>query len=55
VIRQKNQNILNLQGQILAFQNNPLNIQHIGMAGYPPPKFYDIADEDSADYIRDLC
>ena len=24
------------------------------MAGYPLPKFYDLADEDLADYIRDL-
>ena len=29
VIRQRNQNILNLQGQILALQNNPPNIQHM--------------------------
>jgi len=28
VIRQRDQNILNLQGQILALQNNPPNIQH---------------------------
>ena len=31
------QNILNLQGQILALQNNPSNIQQIGMVGYGPP------------------
>ncbi|PKK58424.1 hypothetical protein RhiirC2_796324 [Rhizophagus irregularis] len=42
------------QGQILALQNNPPNIQHIGMAGYPPPKFHGLAGEDPADYIRDL-
>ena len=54
MIRQRDQNILNLQGQILAFQNNPPNIQHIGMAGYPPPKFHGLAGEDPADYIRDL-
>ena len=54
VIRQRDQNILNLQGQILALQNNPPNIQHIGMAGYPPPKFHGLAGEDPADYIRDL-
>ena len=29
VIRQRDQNILNLQGQILALQNNPPNIQHM--------------------------
>src|SRR3954468_4876034 len=34
------QNILNLQGQILALQNNPFNIQQIGMVGYGPPIFY---------------
>src|SRR6266496_1272085 len=54
VIRQRDQNILNLQGQILALQNNPPNIQHIGMAGYPPPKFHGLAGKDPADYIRDL-
>jgi len=54
VIRQRDQNILNLQGQILALQNNPPNIQHIGMVGYPPPKFHGLAGEDPADYIRDL-
>jgi len=54
-VQARDQNILNLQGQILALQNNPPNIQCIGMAGYPPPKFYGTAGEDSADYIRDLC
>ena len=54
VIRQRDQNILNSQRQILALQNNPPNIQHIGMAGYPPPKFHGLAGEDPADYIRDL-
>src|SRR5437763_920393 len=39
VIRQRDQNILNLQGQILALQNNSPNIQRIGMAGYIPPSF----------------
>src|SRR3954449_2891189 len=34
------QNILNLQGQILALQNNPPNIQQIGMVGYGLPIFY---------------
>ena len=54
VIRQRDQNILNLQGQILALQNNPPNIQHIGMAGYSPPKFHGLAGEDPVDYIRYL-
>ena len=54
VIRQRDQNILNLQGQILALQNNSPNIQHIGMAEYLPPKFHGLAGEDPADYIRDL-
>ncbi len=54
VIRQRDQNILNLQRQILAFQNNPPNLQHIGMAGYPLSKFHELAGEDPADYIKDL-
>src|SRR5256884_5980154 len=37
VIRQREQNILNLQGQILALQNNPPN--QINMAGIPHPYF----------------
>ena len=36
------QNILNLQGQMLALQNNPLNIQQIGMVGYGPQYFMDV-------------
>ncbi|CAI2194463.1 3757_t:CDS:1, partial [Funneliformis geosporum] len=39
--------------KILTLQNNPSNIQHIGMAGYLPPKFHSLAGEDPADYIRD--
>ena len=54
VIRQRDQNILNLQGQILALQNNSPNIQHIGMTGYSSSKFHSLADENLADYIRDL-
>ena len=54
MIRQRDQNILNLQGQILALQNNLPNIQHIGIAGYLPPKFHGLADENPANYIRDL-
>src|SRR6266498_3500997 len=46
VVRQRDQNILNLQGQILALQNNSPNIQHIGMAGYPPPKFHGLDGGD---------
>ena len=53
-VQARDQNILNLQGQILALQNNPPNIQRIGMAGYPPPKFHGTAGKDPADYIRDL-
>jgi len=53
-VQARDQNILNLQGQILALQNNPPNIQHIGMAGYLPLKFHGLAGEDPADYIRDL-
>src|ERR1044071_3421245 len=53
-VQARDQNILNLQGQILALQNNPPNIQCIGMVGYSPPKFHGTAGEDPADYIRDL-
>ena len=35
--------IFNLQQQILALQNNPLQVQHIGMAGIPQP-FFDWGD-----------
>jgi hypothetical protein len=52
VIRQRDQNILNLQGQILALQNNPPNIQHIGMAGYPPPRYSGRGDEDLDEHIK---
>src|SRR5947207_15296734 len=34
--KNSHQNILNLQGQILALQNNPTNIQQIGLVGYGP-------------------
>ena len=37
-IQNRDQNIFNLQRQILALQNNPPQVQHIGMAGYPSPK-----------------
>src|SRR6266496_1991499 len=47
------QNILNLQGQILVLQNNPLNIQQIGMVGYGPPIFYGRPGEDPEDWLRD--
>ena len=53
-VQARDQNILNLQRQILALQNNPSNIQHIGIAGYPPLKFHGLAGEDLANYIRDL-
>ncbi|CAB4427763.1 unnamed protein product [Rhizophagus irregularis] len=48
------QNNLNLQGQILALQNNPLNIQQIGMVGYGPPIFYGRPGEDPEDWLRDM-
>ena len=54
VIKQRDQNILNLWGQILVLQNNLPNIQHIGIVGYLPLKFHGLADEDPADYIKDL-
>src|SRR3954451_4902913 len=44
------QNILNLQAQIFALQNN---FPHIGMAGYAPKKFSGRADEDIDEYIKD--
>src|SRR2546423_2462910 len=54
VIRQRDQNILNLQGQILALQNNPPNIQRIGMAGYIPPSFSGNYDEDIDYFINEF-
>ncbi|PKY62857.1 hypothetical protein RhiirA4_551332, partial [Rhizophagus irregularis] len=48
------QNNLNLQGQILALQNNPPNIQQIGMVGYGPPIFYGRPGEDPEDFLRDF-
>src|ERR1044072_8394198 len=44
------QNILNLQGQIFALQNN---LPHIGMAGYTPKRFSGRADEDIDEFIKD--
>ncbi|GBC53900.2 hypothetical protein GLOIN_2v1778046 [Rhizophagus irregularis DAOM 181602=DAOM 197198] len=44
------QNILNLQGQIFALQNN---LPHIGMAGYAPKRFSGRADEDIDEFIKD--
>ena len=54
VIRQRDQNILNLQGQILALQNNPPNIQRIGMAGYILPSFSGNYDEDIDYFINEF-
>ena len=54
VIRQRDQNILNLQGQILALQNNPPNIQRIGMAGYIPLSFSGNYDEDIDYFINEF-
>ena len=48
------QNILNLQAQIFALQNNPPNIQRIGMVGYGPPIFYGRPGEDPEDFLRDF-
>ncbi|RIA98023.1 hypothetical protein C1645_813413 [Glomus cerebriforme] len=44
------QNILNLQGQIFALQNNLL---HIEMAGYAPKRFLGRADEDIDKFVKD--
>jgi len=43
-----------LQGQILALQNNPLNIQQIGMVGYGLPIFYGCSGKDPEDWLRDM-
>ena len=43
-----------MQGQILALQNNPLNIHQIGMVGYGLPKFYGRPGEDPEDWLRDM-
>ncbi len=48
--RAERQNILNLQGQILALQNNPPN--QINMAGIPQP-FFDW-DDDIPDFLAKL-
>ena len=50
VIRQRDQNILNLQGQILALQNNPPN--QINMVGIPQP-FFDW-DDSISDFLAKL-
>jgi hypothetical protein len=44
------QNILNLQGQIFALQNN---LPYIEMAGYAPKRFSGRADEDIDEFIKD--
>ncbi|GES80360.1 hypothetical protein GLOIN_2v1886689 [Rhizophagus clarus] len=43
------QNILNLQGQIFALQNN---LPHIGMAGYAPKRFSDEASRWAEDKLK---
>ncbi|PKK58796.1 hypothetical protein RhiirC2_795748 [Rhizophagus irregularis] len=48
------QNNLKLQKQILALQNNPLNIQQIGMVGYGPLIFYGYSGEDLEDWLKDI-
>src|SRR5207302_9215754 len=53
-VRARDQNILNLQQQILALQNNPPNIQRIGMAGYIPPSFSGNYDEDIDYFINEF-
>ncbi|GBC01017.1 hypothetical protein RclHR1_04030012 [Rhizophagus clarus] len=50
----KRQNILNLQEQIFALQNNPPNIQQIGIIGYGPPIFYGRPGEDPEDWLREM-
>jgi len=50
VIRQRDQNILNLQGQILALQNNPPN--QINITGIPQP-FFDW-DDSIPDFLAKL-
>ena len=52
--RAERQNILNLQGQIFALQNNSPNIQQIGMVRYGPPIFYGRPGEDPEDFLRDF-
>ncbi|CAH1768923.1 13497_t:CDS:1, partial [Entrophospora sp. SA101] len=56
LITNQNQNILNLNQQIFALQNNPLlNNQHIsGMVGYGPPIFRGNPGEDPEDFLRDF-
>ena len=49
--RNSEQLINNLNQQIFALQNNPPNIQRIGMAGYPPPNFNGYPDEDPEEFI----
>ncbi|GBC49132.2 hypothetical protein GLOIN_2v1783702 [Rhizophagus irregularis DAOM 181602=DAOM 197198] len=41
-------------GQILALQNNPLNIQQIGIVGYEPPIFYGRPGKDPEDWLKDM-
>jgi chromosome segregation ATPase len=48
------QNIFNLQAQIFALQNNPPNIQQIGMVGYGPPLYYGRPGEDPDDWLREI-
>src|SRR6185369_10514011 len=53
--RDSQQLILNLNQQIFALQNNqPINNQYRGMAGYAPPLFYGKAGEDPEEWIRDF-
>src|SRR5215216_7443420 len=49
---EERQIIFNLQGEILALQNNPLNIT--GMVGYRPPIFYGRPEEDPDDWLLDM-
>ena len=36
----------------MALQNNPPNIQHIGMAGYSSPRYSGRGDEDLDKHIK---
>ena len=51
-VQVRNQNIFNLQQQIFVLQNNPPQVQQIGMAGYPPPRYSGRGDEDLDEHIK---
>ena len=43
-----------MQAQILALQNNPPNIQRIGIVGYGPSIFYKYPEKDLEDFLREF-